>query len=637
MEALKGDANIQDTKAAWWRLLRWPFAAAAFCLIALFAFGSLFTTFMPWDDEGYFLLSYRDYLNGVTPYDSIYSFYGPYTFLAAGLFTAFDVSNVSHDGLRWITLAVWLGIAVLFSAAAFGRTADFIAAIVVLLSIGLRLNGLSRAVGHPQIWIIAALAVLLCLGTAWLTGPRHVRRAFWVGLIAGTILLFKINIGVYVLIACALLASLQLADVRWRNGSLGVTFLAASGLAAAMTLERVRGRDERWFVLVYICSLAAVLLTAWQRRPRPDPLRPAAVVWFSIGLATAVSFGIAAILATGTSVMGLWEGLVLGPLRLTRGYHWPFYDANNTASLGLCAAAAVLSAAVLAVTRSPRRVTAVAWLKLVAGTGVLLTSWYDPVAGLCASLLLLWLVVLDAPSKPVAYLDRTFLAVLSLLYSLELFPIAGDQIDWATLLPTVAAALMMADGTRALAEQRVVIRASFPVAAATVCILVAGVLGISAGTRAVQMWNRWQSLESVDLPGTIWLRLPPVETARLRLIATSMRKNCQTVLSLPGLYSFAIWSGVTPKERRRINSWPFLFGDDAIAKELRDSKSGDCVLVSEITYDLFRMLARFPSSDELLPSIPRTMTAIVSTEDTPIPNMPFEGKRIILYQATAPR
>ena len=75
-------------------------ALLALGLVAIFAFLCLFTTFVPWDDEGYFLLSYRDVLSGRIPYDQVYSFYGPFTYLAAGLITGFDPTNVTHDYLQ---------------------------------------------------------------------------------------------------------------------------------------------------------------------------------------------------------------------------------------------------------------------------------------------------------------------------------------------------------------------------------------------------------------------------------------------------------------------------------------------------------------------------------------------------------
>jgi hypothetical protein len=50
-------------------IFRGAFALVALGLVGTLAFAYLFTTFMPWDDEGYFLQAYRDFLSGRILYD----------------------------------------------------------------------------------------------------------------------------------------------------------------------------------------------------------------------------------------------------------------------------------------------------------------------------------------------------------------------------------------------------------------------------------------------------------------------------------------------------------------------------------------------------------------------------------------
>jgi hypothetical protein len=191
---------------------------------------------------------------------------------------------------------------------------------------------------------------------------------------------------------------------------------------------------------------------------------------------------------------------------------------------------------------------------------------------------------------------------------------------------------MLADGTRLLTEARVLHTGRRFTPARAICILLAVWFGVSAGTQGRRLFKLWQASESAGLPGASWLHLPTVETARLRLISNSIKANCHTVLNLPGLYSFAVWTGVEPKEHRRINSWPFLFGEDALIRELRALKGGDCVLVSDGTLELFRILARYPASLKTLQLMRPKMTVLASTDDAPVEKLPTEGKRITLYQ-----
>ena len=86
-------------------------------------------------------------------------------------------------------------------------------------------------------------------------------------------------------------------------------------------------------------------------------------------------------------------------------------------------------------------------LKVTVGTGLLCLFVYNVRLTLMGSLLFLWLLIVDAPPvSDTRYSNRLFLALLCPLFSLQLFPIAGEQVDWASLMPTVAAAVLLADG-----------------------------------------------------------------------------------------------------------------------------------------------------------------------------------------------
>jgi len=78
---------------------------------------------------------------------------------------------------------LWVAIALLMAGVVWCWTGGFSAALVALLLVGVRLRGLSKAVGHPQLWIILAVAVLLWLGLDWVSLPSRSVRAFWVGVV----------------------------------------------------------------------------------------------------------------------------------------------------------------------------------------------------------------------------------------------------------------------------------------------------------------------------------------------------------------------------------------------------------------------------------------------------------------------
>lgn len=593
-------------------------ALVAVGLVATFAFAHIFTTFVQWDDEGYFLQAYRDSLSGHVPYDQVFSIYGPFTFWSAALVARFDAVNVTHDNFRWVWLTVWIVIASLMAGVVWRWTGRFSSTLVAFLLVGFRLKGLAKGVGHPQLWIILGVAAVLWLGLDWVNLPSRQRRAFWTGLIIGVILMCKINIGIFVAVAVALAASLQLRG-RLRTLVCPVLIIAAVGLGLLLLFTSSAGSDK-YFALAYLGSLAATVGIAIGRPVEEQPSLTS-LRWLVAGLGICLCAGVGVTLAWGTTLRALFRALITGPAMFVRSFHYPFLDATRRGSILL----SVIGLGVAIGMFRWRRLADVrpAWLgllKTAAGTGLLCAFSYDPRLALTGSLLFLWLLIVDAqPMSGPAYSNRLLLALLCPLFSLQVFPMAGEQVDWAALVPITAAAVLLADGTNCIDRE------SFRMHLPRLARIVAGATGtvlaiclfLFGGERTLLRYREWRGAQSVNLPGTHWLRLPPVETGRLTSTVSELRRDCQTVLTIPGLYSFSLWSGVPPVEEKRFNSWPFLWPDEVRKNELpklRQQNRG-CVLVSRDSYRFFRQFAVSPGNDEVLSEVQRTMRPIFALQD----------------------
>src|SRR5262249_40731919 len=169
----------------------------------------------------------------------------------------FDAVNVTHDNFRWALLPVWIVIAFLFAGVVWCWTGRYSPALVVFLLVGFRLQGVVASVGHPQLWIISAVAVLLWLGIDLIYLVSKQRGAFWTGFVIGVIFLCKINIGVFVSIAILLATSLQLRG-RLRTLASGTLMIAAAGLGL-LVLFTSSVSSEKCFALAYLGSLASIV------------------------------------------------------------------------------------------------------------------------------------------------------------------------------------------------------------------------------------------------------------------------------------------------------------------------------------------------------------------------------------------
>lgn len=603
-----------DSSAIWTRVS----ALIATGLLALLSFSHLFTTFAPWDDEGYFLIAFRDFLFGRVLYDQVFAMYGPVTFWTAAVVARFAPGNVTHDAFRWVLLPLWIATAALLAGTVWRWTRRSSLSLVVFLLIGSHLEGLAKGVGHPQCWIVLAGALLLYIGIDWISVPDKQWQAFLTGSLVAFILLCKINLGIFATLGIALALSVHL------RGWLRTFALWTLGLSAAsfgiLIFLRATIIAERCFALAFLGSLASVVgIAIHQPVNRPFQLR--ALISFLTGLGVCFFAAIGLTLALGTTASGLLRGLITEPAHLVKNYHYPFWQAAKTGSILLSAIAVAVAAAVFRKRRTlQERPVSLATLKVCVGVALLCLFCFNNRLTLTGSLLFLFLLVIDAPPLTnEAYSNRFLLASLSLLFSLQLFPMAGEQADWATLLPMVAAAVILADGLDCIERQSSTMhlpRWSSVLARSTLLVLGA-YLFLSVGTNAVTRYRQWQTTQSLDLPGAHWLRLPADETARLRDSVFLLHQNCNKVLTIPGMYSFSLWSGVSPIEDKQFNSWPFLWADEVENKELPKLRQSDrgCVLLSESAYLFFKHFAITKGNDELLSDVRQTMPPIATVQD----------------------
>jgi hypothetical protein len=591
---------------------------ATIALLAIFAFAKLFSTFPFWDDEGYFLQAYRDFLSGHALYTQVFSFYGPLTFYTTALLARFSPGNLTHDFLRWVTLPVWIGIAGIMARTVWNWTRMFAVSTVVFLLVGIRLQGLAKGIGHPQLWIILAVAILLWLGLDWAPGSDVSWRAFSAGVVLASIILFKINIGVLVFIAFGLAVSLQSKE-RWARVGSGILITGAAVLGLALFVATPTG-SEKMFATLYLVSVAAIVIVA-MRRASDYRLPFAGVLWLSAGLAAFLSIAIAAALTIGIPFRALVDGTIISPFSFARSYHNPFLEPSQRRSILFYGLGALAALSVILLRRlTPARTMLFGLLKVAAGVALLLGFWRDHRIALAGSLTLLWLVLVDVPPLPgPAYSNRLLLTLLAALFSLELFPMAGEQVDWAALLPMVAAAILLQDGVNCLAREcpkGSLTRFSYFAGRSTVALLPV-LFFISLGRATLNSWRSWEASPSVNLPGAAWLRLVPEEQTRLTTTVRFIKDNCRSVLTFPGLYSLSIWSGVPPVEEKRISGWPFMFPAEIGERQLRRARqqTGACMVVSRSAYQLFRAFAASPRDDALLREITGVSTSIATVQD----------------------
>lgn len=518
----------------------------AFLAATADAWFSAFSTFVGYDDEGYFLMTTRFFLEGAPLYDDVPAFYGPaYYALRALLNGALRLPN-TNEFARYVLIVLWLATAAqagLLVARETRRPALGIAGALLVFSY-LR-TGLSNP-GHPEMLVAALLAALPLVAGGRAVGSPV--RIVLLGSLLALVSLTKINAGV--LSCLAVLAALTVPAMPPERS------WPAFGLAVATVLlppVLMRGSPGRADWLIYSALVSGSFAMAWlaaARWVRPGSMSAWAVFLSAGGgLATALLL-LGWLAATGSTLEGLVRSTVIIPQRLSGVFHsWPPWLPVPPPVFGLLiAAGAGLASRGF---RPGPRTTLALRLLLFAIVIVQERFWAHVFPGRNINLVfnlapfLAWIALVPRSEAAGAgpSLGRRVLVFGACLQLLLAYPIPGSQVQFGSVWLVPIGVLALGD---ALPDRP----ARGWARAAAVGLPVVLVLWLAA-REVRQARAAWIAYESPDrrllnLPGTGPLRLPAEQVATYRWLAANVREHADRMLSTVGSPSLHAWSGVMP-------------------------------------------------------------------------------------------
>jgi hypothetical protein len=211
------------------------------------------------DDEGTMMMSAKEYLAGLRLYDQIFSSYGPVYYFYGWFVHFVSRTAVTHDTTRMTTVVMWTVCALISALIILRFTKSLVIAAVTHILIFMNLAFFGNEPGTVQ-----ELCMLLLLGLAasgFLVQRHHSIAMILVGVLTAGLLLIKVNIGVFVILAAAMAILFYLpAGFLSRAGRVAVCIAA---LALPFVLMRAHLDDSQtrvyWFVVTV--STAALLLS----------------------------------------------------------------------------------------------------------------------------------------------------------------------------------------------------------------------------------------------------------------------------------------------------------------------------------------------------------------------------------------
>jgi hypothetical protein len=542
-------------------LLTAGFTAA---LVALAA-RAMFAVFMFYDDEGYVLISYRNFAEGGALYREIFSQYGPFPFVVHWILHLAGVP-LNHAGGRVVTLCLWVLVALALAALAGRATRSAPAGILTLAGTFSCLFVMTSEPSHPGGLIVALGAAAAAGGWVLLHRGHTAAWAALIGAVTAALLLTKINVGVFAAFAAVAWYSLHLRAGPLRRISIAAVLVGCVLLPLLLMRDKL---GEPWVLtlaLTWSAAAVAVVATATGQGPGDLTARPAIPALLSGALAGAVILAIP--FARGTGLPDLFDGILFGPLRnavkFSHPVSWPpgmiWYTAASIASW----------ATALALRRRYPAETGlvVAVLRIALTVGVVVCLVRPPPLLVSFSLYTLTLPALwplawrlgEAGSN--ADRARTWVLLLLLGQCLHAYPVAGSQVAWGCVLMIPLAAIGSWEAVqwlRANRSPRFAPRAGGLAAGTLALGAVAGALGAS--------WNLGQeSLRrsdgvSLGLPGTGPLRQPVDSAALLRVLTLNATAHADVLFSEPGMFSFNLWSGAPSPTAANVTHWFSLLGE----------------------------------------------------------------------------
>jgi hypothetical protein len=526
------------------------------------------TTFMPYDDEGYVLISLRNYLSGLRLYDDVFSQYGPWPYVYHWLITTGLQSPMTHALGRALTVFHWVATSLLCGALGWQLSRSQLAAYVsATLSFGLCWQNTSEP-SHPG----SHITLLVALGAVMISRlPGNTRP--WgsytgLGVIMGLLLLTKINVG---LLFAASLGCYVLYNTRWPGQwPQAARLLAAAGLLAVPWVLLFRQLGQSWVLVLAIQFTLAVLGLLWLAPPAQTGARLSDRAWIAVPGASLLAGGLVCLLVWqhGTGLQTLFQAVLIDPIRMPTKFLVGLTWYPEVWLLALAGAIAVFKAgrefrnqgrltpftmwAILGI-----RVAGLAALVIFAPrwpsyTGVFHFSAY------CLPLLPVFVVPLTAPAASPQYLGRWGVACLALPQVLHLFPVAGSQLAWATFLclPVMVAGVF---------DLREALPRLLP-GSGRGLVVTGGIALFTAATIQFALlahtgWQRYVHSRPLDLPGAENIRLDGPTRQAFRLLNLNARIHATLLFSRQGMYSHNLWSGVPTPTAQNATHWFWLLPD----------------------------------------------------------------------------
>jgi hypothetical protein len=527
---------------------------------AFSAYWAMFSYFAPYDDSGYFIHTIQLFTQGHVLYDHIFTEYGPFSYELWGAIFGLAGRTISTDTGRLAIVGLRLFSSLLFGLSCQRLTGRLALGVIVQVLSFSVLQALGAEPMHASGVVCLLFAVVIA--TTGFVLPSHRRAALlMLGALVAALALTKVNLGGFAAIAVTYAAVMTLpalwgfAPLRW----LAIAALVA--LAPLLMLDNLTAQwAQNYAILGVAGGLTIVLVTGSSLPSCPNDREEARrwTIWLlaGFGLCTVVVIGI--VLTLGTSLGALFHEIVVVPasgVGLVSAI-------NLNEDVVYWAVGAVGAAWVVRRLRSGSARTHPGLPGAVGRIFAALAIWFsivsvDPFnispenANFALAMVLAWIAAIPSTRDDGSLqgrFARVLIPSLAVLQALMAYPVAGTQVMFGSLLFLVCGAICFADGwsdleawgaARGARDGSLAPRTIMGALATALAIVftlqyVARPLEISG--------NAYAANQRLPIAGATLMRLPAGQVGVFKQITTLLQAHCRSVITLPGMFSFNLWS-----------------------------------------------------------------------------------------------
>ncbi len=478
-----------------------------------------------------------------------------------GGFLAAIGHGVTTDAGRFIQLTIWVATSLALGLTAHRLTGRLSLGVTSLATAFLLLNGLIAEPMHPGA-LIGALLAAMAAAIAFALPARPRPALATVGALAAALLLTKINVGAYVIVAIGF-ATVMAGTSLVRHALLRWLAVAAFVLIGPVVMaNKLNTSWARSYALLAVLATLALVFVALPR-DGDAAVRDESVDWLMwlvggfIGCAVVV---LVILFALGTTPSALVHLILVVPTRQASFLTEPITLQPNViwwslAATGLAWTWRQRMGADDGGNLSPSLADGL--LRAVAGVAILLSLASEsvfniaPNAAFAFGMPFAWVAALPIPAAIATSrvrLGRLLIPALAILYCLLAYPVAGTQVVMGSILLVPCGAICVADGWAVLegcgavhAVGRVTARSALSAVAVALAV---GTTFLYIIQPLAANHDQYRAQSPVDVGGVTRLHLPPSQSGPIDAVVGLVRSRCHSLLSLPGMWGFNIWTGL---------------------------------------------------------------------------------------------